>query len=101
MKTKLYYHEDGRLLYSRNWPEVPPVMVSANTDIVAYRNYIDQIKYLTSDVYAVVVTNHDYAMGCIVFHSDKPIERNQFYEIPNDVKINYTNDRYTVEIIKQ
>lgn len=81
---KLYYHEDGRLLYSRQWPEVPTVKRSIYADEAAMRSFQDQMQYLLS--YPVIVTNPDKAFMEIVW-SGKRVKRGEFYEINNCFEI--------------
>lgn len=81
MKTKLYYDEDGRMLYSRNWPEVPAVNASIYQDLMAERNFKIEMDFLLS--HPVIVTNPDFAKRLIVWGGQR-IERNTFYEIDCD-----------------
>lgn len=95
---KLYYSEDGKLLYSRIWPDVPEVKSSIYQDVAAMNLYNRELKFLTDPVRRVEVVNHDHAMCCIILANDTPIERENFYDIKEDAKIFTKNGRYYCEI---
>lgn len=90
--TKLFYTDEGKLLYSRHWPEIPEIQASAYKDAAMMNDFNNKMKYLLR--FPVEVTNPDKAFFEIV-NSGKQVERGQFYEIQNEVKI--TNN--TVEIL--
>lgn len=82
--TKLFYTNEGKLLYSRHWPEIPPVQSSIYKDAAMVNDFNNKMKYLLR--FPVEVTNPDKAFFEIVF-SGRRIERGQFYEIKNPVRI--------------
>lgn len=75
VKIKLLYHNDGRLLYSNMFPEVPPVMASANADQLAMNAYERRMKEAVR--YGVEVLNPDKAFTLIAFN--EPLERDKIY----------------------
>lgn len=85
---KLYYTEDGKLLYSNNWPEIPPVQASANKDMILMAKYEREMKFMLD--HPVVVTNPNDAFGEIVWAGNR-IERERFYEVDMPVKITGPN----------
>lgn len=86
--TKLYYTEDGKLLYSNNWPEIPQVQASAYKDMILMAKYEREMKFMLD--HPVIVTNPDVAFGEIVWGGNR-IERERFYEIDMPVKITGPN----------
>lgn len=85
---KLYYTEDEKLLYSRNWPEVPPVQASIYRDEAMYREFKNQMAFLLR--YPIEVTNDDAVKAEIVW-ADNPIEPGRFYEVEGQVRITSQN----------
>jgi hypothetical protein len=93
-KIKLLYTESAELLFSKSWPEVPEVQVSANKDAAMMANYERQIKHALR--YAVPVLNKDKALEKIAF--DGPLERDTIYEIECEYKVHSVGG-YKIEIL--
>lgn len=96
MKTiKLLYTEDGRLLWSKFFPEVPPVMASCNADTLAMNRFNREMKEAVR--LAVPVMNPDKAFMNIVFN--ERLKRDKVYTIQCDYKVHSGDDGYQIEII--
>ena len=81
MKIKVFYSEECKLLYARNWPVVPQVMASIYVDQLAMNTYERQLKETFK--YAIEVANKDEVMAMIAF--SQPIERDKFYELEGGI----------------
>lgn len=93
-KVKLFYTEEGQLLYSRHWPEVPEIQASIYKDAAMMNDFENKMKILLR--YPVPVTNPDKAFLLIV--EKEPLERGNFYEIETDFEIHHNDNGYTCEL---
>lgn len=94
MKIKLLYTDQGELLFSKSWPDVPEIQASANKDALLMSNYHLQMEHALR--YAVPVINKDKAFEKIAF--DHPLERDVVYEIECEYKV-HSEDGYKIEIL--
>lgn len=78
MKIKLLHHK-GTLLYSKDWPEVPPVMVSANADTLAYANFKRKVELAKR--YAIRVLNKEEVIATVPAELDGKHETYLDFEV--------------------
>lgn len=95
---KLYYTEDKKLLYSRNWPEVPPVQASIYKETFMMNEFNRQMDFHIR--HGVEVTNADDTKGEIVWSGHR-IEPGKFYEIPCEVIITSSNTCEVITTLKK
>lgn len=83
------------MLYSRNWPEIPPVQASIYRDQMLLNDFNTKMKYLLR--FPCPVTNTDKA---VLNGPGDPVDGGKFYEIEADFKIHYGDDgKYSCEIL--
>lgn len=82
-KLKILYTEEGYLLYSKFWPEVPAVQASANAEAIQYNTY--QRKLADAIRQAVHVFNRDRCFLEIIWQVGE-LHRDEFYEIEVETK---------------
>lgn len=71
---KLYCNDSGDLLYSRNWPKEPPVMISIYADQMVLNQYKNDLDYLLR--YPIYVENQEQVINLI-----GKVEPRKFYEL--------------------
>ena len=96
-KIKLLYAENGKLLYSKFFPEVPPIQASEYKDTIMMNEYNRKMKQAVSE--AIPVKNPDKAFELIAFGGK--VERDTVYEIECAFKIHSTKATggYEIEIL--
>ena len=89
-KIKILYTEDGKLLWSKFFPEVPPIKASIYADEVAMNDFNTKMKDAVKS--AIPILNPQKAFEKIAFK--EPVERYRIYEIECDYIV-----RTTIEIL--
>ena len=93
-EIKLLYTEDGRLLFSKFFPEAPPVMASIYADTLAMNKFNREMKEAVR--LAIPVLNPDKAFEKIVFN--ERLERDKIYTITCDYETVYQESGYKIRI---
>jgi len=93
---KLLYTDDGRLLFSKTFPDVPEIYASANQDMIAMARF--EMKMKEALYYAIPVLNPDKAFEKIAFN--EPLERDKIYEIKCEYETYYDeHDGYKIKVL--
>lgn len=93
MKIKLLHTDEGTLLFSKAWPEIPEVQASIYKDAALMNDFDNRMRFALR--YAIPVKNPDVAFAKIAFN--EAVERGKFYEIECEYKVHYA-DGYFIEI---
>jgi hypothetical protein len=93
---RLLYTEEGQLLYSRDWPEIPEIESSIYQDQMAMNAYNDKMKVLMKSPCPVI--NTDKAFIEIILQCGE-LQRGRFYDITNDFKIISGDIGYKCEVL--
>lgn len=96
-KIKLLYTEDGRMLYSRFFPEVPVIQASANADMLKMARYEREMKEAVRQ--AIPVENPEHAKAYIAF--SYPIEKGNVYEIECEYMFKSSPGGHSIRIINK
>lgn len=91
--TRLLLTDDGKLLYSRHWPEIPEVQASIYKDAAMMNDFENRMKFLLR--FPVPVINPEIA----ILKDGIPVHGGIFFDVDMDFKIDHTDTGYTCELL--